>query len=59
MSRKRTGPHAPAGQELKRSLWKLAVDVRRTVPKDLTTAQAEALLDEFKALRPRGRKRPR
>ena len=35
---------------LRRKLWNLAVEVRRTVPKDLTNAEAQALIAEFEKL---------
>jgi hypothetical protein len=40
---KATGPQ-------KRRLWDLAVEVRRTVPGELTSDQAEALIAEFEKL---------
>lgn len=40
---KATGPQ-------KRRLWDLAVEVRRTVPRELTSDEAEALIAEFERL---------
>jgi hypothetical protein len=40
----------PATPAQRHRLWSLAVKVRRTVPKYLTAAQAEALIAEFEQL---------
>jgi hypothetical protein len=41
---------APATPAQRERLWGLAVKVRRTVPRHLTAAQAEALIAEFEQL---------
>jgi hypothetical protein len=45
-----SAPDAPAIPPKRSALWALAVQVRRTVPRDLTNAQADALMAEFARL---------
>ncbi len=43
-------PDGRATSEQRRELYDLAVEVRRTVPRELTVAEADALLAEFRKL---------
>ncbi len=43
-------PDSRATSQQRRELYDLAVEVRRTVPRGLTVAEADALLAEFKKL---------
>lgn len=50
MTTRTPAPDAKATGQQKRELWDLAVEVRRTVPRDLTASEADALLTEFRQL---------